>query len=82
MILSVHADVMYIDSAIPDLVSTLCATCSESSQVYIAHGRNRQAEESFLQCCKESFEVSVVGNDQLDNVYQTGDVDVLLLHKL
>lgn len=73
---------MYIEAAIPDLITTLCATCSERSQVYIAHGRNRQAEEKFLQCCKGLFEVSVVGNDQLDTVYHTGDVDVLMLHKL
>ena len=73
---------MYIDAAVPDLVATLYATCSAESEVYIAHGRNRQAEDRFLHCCKGLFKVTVVEKDQLDDVYQTGDVDVLLLHKL
>ena len=73
---------MYIAEAIPDLVKTLVAASSPATRIYIAHGRNRQAEQLFLQCCKGKLSVTAVPSSQLDDVYQTGDVDVLLLQKL
>lgn len=73
------ADVMYIEAAIPDLVKTLVAAASPFTDIYISHGRNRQAEHVFQSCCKGKFLVSQVGSSQLDEVYQTGDVDVLHL---
>lgn len=76
------ADVMYIEAAIPELVTTLYATCTKDSQVFIAHGRNRQAEDKFMHQCKNLFQIAAVGKDQLDAVYQTGDVDVILLRRL
>lgn len=73
---------MYIEAAVPDLVATLYAASSQHTQVYVAHGRNRQAEGTFLGCCKGYFDVSAVDGDCLDAVYRTGDVDVLQLQKL
>ncbi len=76
---AVPADVMYIEAAIPDLVKTLVAAASPFTDIYISHGRNRQAEHVFQKCCQGKFLVSQVGSSQLDEVYQTGDVDVLHL---
>ena len=76
------ADVMYIEAAIPDLVKTLVAAASPFTDIYISHGRNRQAEHVFQNCCQEKFLVSQVGSSQLDEVYQTGDVDVLHLQSM
>jgi len=74
----VPADVMYIEAAIPDLMKTLVAAAAPTD-IYISHGRNRQAEHVFQNCCKKKFLVSQVSSSQLDEVYQTGDVDVLHL---
>lgn len=73
------ADVMYIEAAIPDLVKSLVAAAAPFTDIYISHGRNRQAEHVFQNCCKGKFLVSQVSSSQLDEVYQTGDVDVLHL---
>ncbi len=73
---------MYIEAAIPDLVATLKGASSSSTDVYISHGRNRQAETLFLQRCEGNFDVSDVASSQLDEVYQTGDVDVLHLQRV
>ena len=73
---------MYIAEAIPELVETLVAASSSVTCIYIAHGRNRQAEQTFLRCCKGKLSIALVPSSQLDDVYQTGDVDVLLLKKM
>lgn len=73
---------MYIEAAIPDLVQTLATAASHSTVILISHGRNRQAEGAFLHCCKGKFDVSQMDSSQLDEVYQTGDVDVLLLQSV
>lgn len=79
---AVPADVMYIEAAIPDLVKTLVAAASSFTDIYISHGRNRQAEHVFQNCCQGRFLVSQVSSNQLDDVYQTGDVDVLQLQSM
>ncbi|DBB00526.1 TPA: hypothetical protein ACH3X3_002225 [Trebouxia sp. C0006] len=78
----VACDVMYIEAAIPDLVKTLVAAASPFTDIYISHGRNRQAEHVFQTCCKGKLLVSQVDSSQLDEVYQTGDVDVLHLQSM
>lgn len=76
------ADVMYIEAAIPDLIETLVAAATRSTVILVSHGRNRQAEGAFLHCCKGKFDLAQIDSSQLDEVYQTGDVDVLLLQSV
>ena len=75
------ADVMYIDDAVQPLVQTLAAVSDDSTRIYIAHGRNRQAEASFLAVAREDFDISELPSDQLDDVYQCSDVAVWLLKR-
>jgi Lysine methyltransferase len=75
------ADVMYIDDAVKPLVKTLAAVSNDSTRIYIAHGRNRQAEVSFLAAAKGQFDISDVPRQQLDEVYQCTDVAVWCLRR-
>jgi hypothetical protein len=72
---------MYIDNAVVPLVRTLVAASDENTRIYIAHGRNRQAEASFLAAAKAHFAVGEVSSDDLDEVYQCTDVTVWRLTK-
>ena len=73
---------MYIEGAIPDLLQTLVAASHQGTDIFVAHGRNKQAEATFMQHCTSRFSVAHVPSSQLDEVYQTIDVDVLQLHKV
>ena len=73
---------MYIEAAVPALVNTIAAVAGPSSEVLLAHGRNRQAEPAFLRACEQVFAVADVPAAELDAMYCTGDVRVLRLHKL
>lgn len=72
---------MYIHDAIGDLVTTLKSVSTEDTEVFIAHGRNRQAEVAFLAVCGGSFAVTDVASNELDPVYQCSDVRVMRLRK-
>lgn len=78
----VACDVMYIAEAVPPLVASLVALSGPGTEVYISHGRNRQAEPQFLEAAGKFFTIETVGSDELDEVYQTADVDVLRLRLL
>jgi len=54
-------------------------TTRGSTQILIAHGRNRGAEPVFLRRCQGLFRVDEVSSDELDPLYQCSDVDVLRL---
>lgn len=73
------SDVMYIADAVPDLVATLVALCDRTTEVLLAHGRNRPAEDSFLRIAGTRFAVAVVPDEDLHPVYQCLDVTVLRL---
>ena len=73
---------MYIEAAVSSFIQSLLAASSSATDIYIAHGRNRQAESTFVEACKGRLSISHISSDQLDEVYQTGDVDILLLHKI
>ena len=75
------ADVMYIDDAVAPLVKTLAAVSAPHTYIYVAHGRNRQAEATFMRAAEGVFEVSEVPVSQLDDIYHCSDVSVLLLSK-
>jgi hypothetical protein len=74
--------VMYVDQAAKDLVVSLAAVTIPSSIIILAHGRNRQAEGTFLGVAAEHFAVTEVSSNDLDSVFQCSDVTVLLLKKL
>lgn len=78
----VACDVMYIADAIPNLVKTLSTASSLSTDIYISHGRNRQAEDVFMCYCEHTLDIRAISNSELDEVYQTIDVDVLHLNKV
>ena len=67
---------MYIDDAVAPLIQTLVAVSDENTHIYIAHGRNRQAEASFLAAARAHFAVCEVPGSNLDGVYQCTDVTV------
>jgi len=75
------ADLMYIDAAIPHLVESLKIMSSLDTKIFVAHGRNRQAETTFMQMVEENFTVVKVAETELDERYQCIDVDVYLLQK-
>lgn len=77
----VPADVMYIDDAVMPLVKTLAAVSAAKTQIFIAHGRNRQAEASFRAAAEAEFDTSEVASEDLDAVYQCSDVTVLRLRR-
>lgn len=75
----VACDVMYIAAAVELLVSTIQGLLSASGTAYVAHGRNQQAREEFLQACKHAFEVEVLSQTDMDETYRCDDVEVLIL---
>ena len=78
----VACDIMYILAAVNPLLDTLKHTTSHASTIYIAHGRNQQARDVFLQNCAGTFEVCILPTDKLDTTYQCIDVEVLRLKPL
>ena len=77
-----RADVMYIEALVQPLLASLRALSHKESQVFLAYGRNRQAEESFLTSCAGGFAYADVPESELHPVYQCSDVRVLELQKL
>ena len=73
---------MYVEDAVLDLVKTLLSASTQDTEIYIAHGRNRQAEATFKQMCIGSFHIAQLASTDMDDIYQTIDVDVLQLCKL
>ncbi len=74
------ADVMYIREAIEDLVKSLMALSNGATEVLVAHGRNRFAEDEFKVCCsKHGLAVVELDEEVLDDVYQCSDVTVYKL---
>jgi hypothetical protein len=51
---------MYIDGAVAPLVATLREVSNPKTRIYIAHGRNRQAEASYMAAAKPHFEITEV----------------------
>lgn len=78
----VACDVMYIAELVPPLVASLAALSGPDTEVYISHGRNRQAEPEFLEAARRHFNIEVVSSEELDEVYQCTDVDVIRLRPL
>jgi hypothetical protein len=74
---------MYIDAAIPHLVESLDQVSNLDTKIFVAHGRNRQAEttSTFMQMIEGIFTLVKVAGTELDARYQCIDVDVYLLQK-
>ena len=70
------ADVMYIIEAIPALVCTLCAVSDAQTRVFLAHGRNRQAEADFLEQCQPHFTIRKLDSSELHPEFHSADIDV------
>ncbi len=73
---------MYLEDLVRPLVASLAAMSHEGCNIYIAYGRNRQAEGAFLKACSGSFACEDVPEEQLHPIYQCSDVRVLKLRKL
>jgi hypothetical protein len=74
------ADVMYITEAAADLEATLRALSGQDTVVYIAHGRNRGAEDAFKSClAAHKCVVAEVPEHELHTLYRAPDVTVLKL---
>ena len=73
---------MYIQEAVPDLVTTLSDLCGPDTEVLIAHGRNRSAEDLFLAAlAARKWSVSKVAESVLHPSYVAPDVTVLSVCK-
>lgn len=73
-----HADVMYIQEAVQDLVKTLGNLSSRNTTVYIAHGRNCGAESKFChELERKGWTVSEVGVCEQHPKFHAPDVKVL-----
>lgn len=73
---------MYVEDAVSDLVKTLACASDQDTEIYIAHGRNRQAEATFVRLCSDRFHIAQLASSDMDEIYQTIDVDVLKLSKM
>lgn len=73
---------MYVEDAASDLVKTLVCASDLNTEIYIAHGRNRQAEATFVRLCRDRFHVAQLPRSDMDKTYQTVDVDVLKLTQI
>lgn len=76
------ADVMYIEDLVQPLMASLGGLSHEGSEVFLAYGRNRQAEATFLTACAGTFAYADVPESELHHVYQCSDVRVLKLRKV
>ena len=75
------ADVMYDEYVINDFVQTLRNIATSSTTIFLAYGRNRQAEEVFSHKALKWFSVEKIETSELDEVYQCVDVDVFMIRK-
>lgn len=77
--LIIAADVMYCVEAVDSLLSTLKMAADAGTIILLAYGRNRQAEQTFLEKAHRYFSLKQVSDEELDEVYHCVDVDVLEL---
>jgi hypothetical protein len=75
------ADVMYIQDAVAGLAASLGALTSCTGAAYVAHGRNRGAEDAFMQAMAAVWEVHCLGPAELHPRYQAPDVTVFRFTK-
>ena len=73
---------MYVEDAVSDLLKTLVCASDQDTEMYIAHGRNRQAEATFVRLCSDKFHVAQLARSDMDEVYQAIDIDVLKVSKV
>ena len=73
---------MYIEDLVQPLLTSLYALSHDTSEVFLAHGRNRQAEGAFLKASSGRFTFTDVPEEQLHDVYQCSDVRILKLTRL
>lgn len=73
---------MYIVDAIPALVKSLRDFSGPKTEIFICHGRNRQAEPQFLAAIQRHFSAVELAKGELDDVYNCVDVRVLKLQQL
>lgn len=75
------ADVMYDASVIPAFLQTVHNVATFSTSIFLAYGRNRQAEEEFLKEVKQWFSIERIEMEELDEVFQCIDVDMFVMRK-
>ncbi|MCO5580127.1 hypothetical protein L7F22_033994 [Adiantum nelumboides] len=75
------ADIMYDASVIAALLTTVRCIASASTCIFLAYGRNRQAEDAFFEQMKPWFLLEKVEMEKLDDIYQCVDVDVFIMRK-
>ena len=76
----VATDVVYNHDVVQPLIESLRALSGPETQVYLAYGRNRSAEESFFRGVHKEFVSKALTTPDLDSVYHCEDVDVYALH--
>ena len=71
------SDIMYYDDAVEPLLLTLQGLSGKNTRIFMAYGRNRQAEATFMKAvAKSTLTMKKLPDSELDDVYQCVDVDV------
>ncbi|KAG0619012.1 hypothetical protein M758_4G109100 [Ceratodon purpureus] len=70
-------DIMYYDDAVEPLLVTLQGLSGKNTKIFMAYGRNRQAEATFMRAVEKcTLSMRKLPDSELDDVYQCVDVDV------
>lgn len=75
----IACDIMYICDAVQPLLASLRDLSCRQTKVYLAHGRNQQARELFIQAARPHFSIETLAEDLLNENYHCEDVEVLVL---
>jgi len=76
----IATDTMFILEEVDSLFETIMAVSGDTTQIYFAYGRNRYAEELFLEKMKQAkLYVREIPSEELDDTYQCSDVTVLCI---
>mmetsp|Transcript_25216 Transcript_25216/g.54876 ORF Transcript_25216/g.54876 Transcript_25216/m.54876 type:complete len:296 (-) Transcript_25216:193-1080(-) len=78
----VGCDLMYIREAVPALCNTLVELSGPKTRILFAYGRNRFAEEEFLEAIAGVFSMQDLEESELDDIHRAEDVRVCLLQRL
>lgn len=78
----VGSDVIFLESLVAPLISTLLALSDRRTQIFICvEQRNESAHELFLEMAKESFVVKKIPTAKLDPEFQSGFTILLSLKR-
>ena len=79
LIISSDEKLLFDEDSATLLIAALCRLSDHKTEIILAYGRNRNAEEPFFSQCQGIFDVSRVRYEDLHPTYRTLDTDVQVL---